>query len=60
MLAVVSQHFQGVNILKFSDDGTYLLSGGDDARVLVWRFSRLVMLLSPVLHYNFDICLCLN
>ena len=41
LVAVVSQHYQVVNVLKFTDDGTYLLSGGADARVLVWKFSRL-------------------
>ena len=40
LLAVVCQHFQMVNVLKFTDDGTYLLSGGADARVLVWKFGR--------------------
>ena len=40
LVAVVSQHYQVVNVLKFTDDGTYLLSGGADARVLVWKFNR--------------------
>ena len=43
LLAIVRQHYQAVNVLKFTDDGTYLLSGGADARVLVWKFSRLLL-----------------
>ena len=43
LVAVVRQHYQVVNVLKFTDDGTYLLSGGADARVLVWKFSRLIL-----------------
>ena len=42
LLAIARQHYQAVNVLKYTDDGTYLLSGGADARVLVWKFSRLV------------------
>lgn len=45
LLAIVRQHYQAVNVLKFTDDGTYLLSGGADARVLVWKFSRLLLYL---------------
>ena len=40
LLAVICQHYQPVNVLKFTDDGTYLLTGGDDNRVLVWNFGR--------------------
>ena len=40
LLAVVCQHYQVVNVLRFTDDGTYLLSGGADARVLAWKFGR--------------------
>ena len=43
LVAVVRHHYQAVNVLKFTDDGTYLLSGGADARVLVWKFSRLIL-----------------
>ena len=42
LLAIARQHYQRVNVLKYTDDGTYLLSGGADARVLVWKFNRLV------------------
>ena len=41
LLGILCQHYQRVNVLRFSDDGTYLLSGGDDSRVLVWKFGRL-------------------
>ena len=39
-MAVVSQHYQPVNVLKFTDDGVHLVSGGDDSRVIVWQLNR--------------------
>ena len=49
LLAVVCQHYQPVNVLRVTDDGTYLISGGADARVIVWRLGRYV--LSWMLYY---------
>ena len=42
LLAVVCQHYQPVSVLRVTDDGTYLISGGADARVIVWRLARYV------------------
>ena len=42
LLAVVSQHYQPVAVLRFTDDGTHFISGGSDARVIVWRLGRWV------------------
>lgn len=46
LLAVVSQHYQPVSVLVFSDDGLWLVSGGEDGRVIVWSLRRLVLSLS--------------
>ena len=40
LLAVVSGHYQPVSVLKFTDDGRWLISGGEDGRVLVWSLKR--------------------
>lgn len=48
LLAVVSQHYQPVSVLVFSDDGLWLVSGGDDGRVIVWSLRRLVTPLSAL------------
>ena len=42
LLAVVSQHYQPVAVLRFTDDGTHFISGGADARVIVWSMGRYV------------------
>ena len=42
LLAAVSQHYQPVSVLCFIDDGTHFISGGGDARVIVWRLGRCV------------------
>jgi pre-rRNA-processing protein IPI3 len=42
LLAVVSQHYQPVSVLEFTDDGLWLISGGEDGRVLVWSLRRLL------------------
>ena len=52
LVAVVNQHYQVVNVLRFTDDGTYLLSGGADARVLVWKFSRLDLRMNITLEFK--------
>ena len=52
LLAVICQHYQPVNVLKFTDDGTYLLSGGDDNRVLVWNFGRLSIFETITMHMH--------
>ncbi|XP_064386089.1 WD repeat-containing protein 18-like [Halichondria panicea] len=42
LLVVASLHYQPVRVLQFTDDGTHLLSGGDDCRVVVWKVARLL------------------
>lgn len=43
LLAVLEKaHYRGVSALRFTDDGAFLLSGGDDAMVHVWRLSSLL------------------
>ncbi|XP_074641136.1 WD repeat-containing protein 18-like [Tubulanus polymorphus] len=37
LLAVLSHHYQNINCVRFTDDGSYFLSGGDDNLVLVWK-----------------------
>jgi pre-rRNA-processing protein IPI3 len=33
-----STHYRPVTVLKFTDDGTYLITGGADGIVTVWNF----------------------
>ncbi len=40
LCAVVSQHYQPINVIRFSDDRVHLVSGGEDSRVIVWRLNR--------------------
>ena len=41
-MAIGSRHYQRVTVLRFTDDGAYLISGGDDNLVVVWSMSRCV------------------
>ncbi|KAK7683995.1 hypothetical protein QCA50_012971 [Cerrena zonata] len=34
LLCVKDAHYQGISVIKFSDCGTFLVSGGEDARVM--------------------------
>jgi len=36
------QHYGCVNAVEFSNDGEYLLSGGDDRRVLLWKLDHAI------------------
>lgn len=40
LLAVEARHYQPVSVLVFTDDGRWLVSGGEDGRVLVWSLRR--------------------
>lgn len=40
LLAVVSQHFQPVAVIRFTDDGVHFVSGGKDGRVIVWKLIK--------------------
>jgi len=42
LLAVLERHYQPIRTLCLSDDGGWLLSGGDDGRVVVWRLARYI------------------
>lgn len=42
LLCVKDAHYQGVSVLKFSKCGGFLVSGGLDARCMVWRTSDLI------------------
>ncbi|XP_062539800.1 WD repeat-containing protein 18-like [Armigeres subalbatus] len=42
MLATISRHYQTVNVIRFTDDGTHFLSAGHDGMVLVWSLSQVV------------------
>lgn len=42
LLCVKDAHYQPVLALRFLADGRWLVSAGDDARVLVWRVSDLI------------------
>ncbi|XP_065086135.1 WD repeat-containing protein 18 [Ochlerotatus camptorhynchus] len=42
MLATISRHYQAVNVLRFTDDGTHFISAGQDGMVLVWSLSYVI------------------
>ncbi|XP_071118662.1 WD repeat-containing protein 18-like [Haliotis cracherodii] len=42
LLAVVSRHYQNINCIKFTDDGSHFVSGGEDNLVIAWSLVRLV------------------
>lgn len=41
-MAIGSRHFQSVTVLRFTDDGAHLISGGNDNLVVVWNMARCV------------------
>ena len=56
-MATGSRHFQTITVLRFTDDGTNLISGGDDNLVVVWNMSRCVCL-SVCLPLPMLVCTC--
>ncbi|XP_054707586.1 WD repeat-containing protein 18-like [Uloborus diversus] len=40
LITVLSRHFQNITSLKFSSDGSHILSGGMDALVMVWMLAQ--------------------
>lgn len=42
MLAMLSKHYQQVNCIKFTDDGSHFVSGGEDGQVMIWSLSAAV------------------
>ena len=47
LVCVKEAHYQAINVLKFSECGTYLVSGGADARCSVWKTLDLVTIDDP-------------
>ena len=39
-MAVLGRHYQNVTTLRFTDDGSHFISGGEDNLVLVWPMAR--------------------
>ena len=39
MMAVLARHYQTVNTLRFTDDGSHFISAGEDNLVLVWSLA---------------------
>lgn len=42
LLANVQRHYQTISVLKLNQDGTVLISAGEDGLVLVWPFADLI------------------
>lgn len=42
MLAMLSRHYQTVNSLVFTDDGSHFVSAGQDGMMLVWKLSSIL------------------
>lgn len=42
MLAMLTKHYQPVNCIKFTDDGSHFVSAGQDGQVIVWSLSAAV------------------
>lgn len=42
MLTMLTKHYQPVNIIKFTDDGSHFVSGGQDGQVIVWSLSAAI------------------
>lgn len=42
MLTMLTKHYQPINCIKFVDDGSHFVSGGQDGQVIVWSLSAAV------------------
>lgn len=42
MLTMLTKHYQPINCIKFTDDGSHFISGGQDGQVIVWSLSAVV------------------
>ncbi|CAI6343875.1 unnamed protein product [Macrosiphum euphorbiae] len=42
LLTTVSRHFQPITIIRWSSDGSYVVTGGEDGLVCVWSLAKLV------------------
>lgn len=46
LLAVLTRHYQNINCVKFTDEGSHLVSGADDSLVVVWALARYVIIVT--------------
>lgn len=42
LMAVVSRHYQNVNVIRFTDNGSHFVSGGEDNLVIVWSLASVL------------------
>ncbi|RCK60590.1 Pre-rRNA-processing protein IPI3 [Candida viswanathii] len=42
LLCVKEAHYQGITVVKASSCGTFLITGGEDARCIVWNLAELI------------------
>ncbi|CAH2354175.1 pre-rRNA-processing protein Ipi3p [[Candida] railenensis] len=42
LLCVKDAHYQAISVIKFSSCGTFLVTGGEDSRVAIWRTLDLI------------------
>lgn len=42
MLTMLTKHYQPINCIKFTDDGSHFVTGGKDGQVIVWSLSAAV------------------
>lgn len=42
MLAMLTKHYQPINSIKFTDDGSHFVTGGNDGQVIVWSLSAAI------------------
>ncbi|KAI3404340.2 IPI3 [Candida oxycetoniae] len=50
LLCVKEAHYQGITVIQSSSCGTFLITGGEDARVLIWNLADLVAVYGNVQH----------
>jgi WD40 repeat protein len=41
--SILKEHINKVYWVKMSDDGKFMLSGGEDGRVLVWDMNKMAL-----------------
>ncbi|XP_065648654.1 WD repeat-containing protein 18 isoform X2 [Hydra vulgaris] len=41
LIKILSKHYQNINAIRFSRDGSFFLSCGDDNLLLIWNFSNI-------------------
>ncbi|XP_026468488.1 WD repeat-containing protein 18-like [Ctenocephalides felis] len=42
LASVISRHYQPISCVKFTDDGSFLITAGQDGVILVWNFAYLI------------------